>query len=63
MGLLRSMGLEETQSRRNVMQLSGGQQQMVAIERALVSKASILLTDESTGNLDEDTADEIISIF
>ena len=63
MGLLKSMGLDETQSRRNVMQLSGGQQQRVAIARALASKAPILLADEPTGNLDEDTAGEIISIF
>ena len=47
----------------NVMQLSGGQQQRVAIARALASKAPILLADEPTGNLDEDTANEIISIF
>ena len=44
-------------------QVSGGQQQRVAIARALASKAPILLADEPTGNLDEDTANEIISIF
>lgn len=60
--LLAQMGIDESQ-RRNVMQLSGGQQQRVAIARALASKAPILLADEPTGNLDEDTANEIIDIF
>ena len=63
MSLLKEVGLDEIQSRRNVMQLSGGQQQRVAIARALASNAPVLLADEPTGNLDEDTANEIISIF
>ena len=43
--------------------LSGGQQQRVAIARALASKAPVLLADEPTGNLDEDTAKDIVEIF
>lgn len=61
--LLAQMGIDEAQRKRNVMQLSGGQQQRVAIARALASKAPIMLADEPTGNLDEDTANDIISIF
>ncbi|MDC7288045.1 ABC transporter ATP-binding protein [Blautia schinkii] len=60
---LQKVGLERELWNRNVLKLSGGQQQRVAIARGIASNKPVLLADEPTGNLDEETARAILELL
>jgi cell division transport system ATP-binding protein len=60
--LLRELGLKERYDAKPLT-LSGGEQQRVAIARALVNEPTLLLADEPTGNIDKETAGEIMGLL
>lgn len=61
--LLESVGITHAQADSLVQRLSGGQQQRVAIARSLAGDVPIIVADEPTGNLDENTEAKILQIF
>ena len=61
--LLEKFGIDKTKADRLVGQLSGGEQQRVAIARSLASNVNLIFADEPTGNLDTATEKEIIGVF
>lgn len=61
--LMKKVGLRSSFADRRVLKLSGGEQQRVAIARSLSYNPNIILADEPTGNLDEQTENDIMEIF
>ncbi len=61
--LLKMVGIVNTKANRLVTQLSGGEQQRIAIARAIASNVDLIFADEPTGNLDTETEQEIIKLF
>lgn len=61
--LLEKVGIDKETANRKVLKLSGGEQQRVGIARALSYNSDIIIADEPTGNLDEETKDTIMNIF
>lgn len=62
MELIRRVGLASHVKQKGS-KLSGGQKQRTVIARALAKDSPIILADEPTGNLDEDTASDIMNLF
>lgn len=60
--VLSAVGMQDKKDKRPH-ELSGGEQQRIAIARAILNRPKIIIADEPTGNLDPDTADKIVSLL
>ncbi len=60
--LIKKLKIEDT-LKQNVSELSGGQQQRVSIARVLIKKPRVIFADEPTGNLDRETANDVMDVM
>ncbi|OXX84293.1 ABC transporter [Paraclostridium benzoelyticum] len=62
-GLLQDVGIDSDKANRKILNLSGGEQQRIGIARALSHNPDIIIADEPTGNLDNETEEKIMDIL
>ena len=63
LNLLDRLGISEELAKRKVLNLSGGEQQRVAVARALINQPKVVFADEPSGNLDSKNAEELHELF
>ncbi|MPN29683.1 putative ABC transporter ATP-binding protein [bioreactor metagenome] len=61
--LLQNVGIDSEKANRKILNLSGGEQQRIGIARALAHNPDIIIADEPTGNLDNETEEKIMEIL
>lgn len=61
--LLESVGIAPEKQKRTILQLSGGEQQRVAVARAVANRPDLIIADEPTGNLDDRNAAQVVDIL